>query len=696
MNRRMVIAVATLLYAYPAIRLSAQESFPTKPPASTALSPVRFPPFQEVTLSNGVRLVVIENHEQPTVSVALSFRAGATADPAGKEGLSALVAELITKGTPTRTAEQIAATIEGVGGSLAAGSSQDLFTLRASALTDHVDLVVALLADVTRNATFRPEELELARTRYLSALQVNLSDPEFLAERFFDREIYGAHLYGRMTSPESYKAISRDDVVKFAATRLRPSGALMVVAGDITLAQARALAARHFAGWSGTPAPVAPAAAAPVKGATDILLVHRPGSVQSNIVVGNTTMLPRDTNYFAARVVTHVLGGGSDSRLFQIIREQKSWTYDAHTALNRFHELGNWQAVTQVRTAVTDSALNELLHQVDRIRTEAIPDSELVGAKGFLVGVFPLTIETPQQIAQQVATVKLLGLPANYLHTYRERLGAVTARRALAAARQTYRRHALTIVVVGDATQLYEKLTAVAPVRLVDADGKPLTPDDLVPKAGPLVLDRGQLVTHTDSFQVVIQGNPMGAQVSSLRQTADSLIYSEQLSIPPFVTQHTTVVFDPRDISVRQVDQTGSVQGQPSEIHLRYGGNRVQGTAKVPQPTGAPRELTIDTTVAPGTYDDNALATIVPALPLEPGKTFPIGVLTSGDGSTRVFTVKVGDVQGVTVPAGTFQAYRIDVSGGQAPFVFYVSTTTPRRLVKIEVLGAPFVFELVK
>jgi len=159
-------------------------------------------------------------------------------------------------------------------------------------------------------------------------------------------------------------------------------------------------------------------------------------------------------------MATQVLGGGADARLFLILREQKSWTYGSYASLDRSRGVGHWEATFEGRTAVTDSALIEMLHQVDRLRNEVIPDSELNAAKGFLVGSFPLTIETPRQIAHSVTTARLLGLGPEYLRRYRERLAGVSALRARAAARRVYRRDALTIVVVGDAKEIYDKLKA--------------------------------------------------------------------------------------------------------------------------------------------------------------------------------------------------------------------------------------------
>jgi len=677
--------------------MSAQ-SFPTTPPKPTPLTPVRFPPFKEATLANGLQLVVIEHHEQPVVSVTLSFRAGGIYDPPGKEGLSSLVAELLSKGTDNRNAEQIAGTIEGVGGTLSASSADDFLTISADALSDQAGLVLDLLGDVTLHPTFPESELELARTRALSTLALELSQPSAVAQRFFGKEIYGRNPYGRSATRESYRAVTRDDVTQFARQRLRPAGALLVVAGDVTDAQVQEFVAKAFEGWRGAPPPSAALPVPATRVATDILLVHRPGSAQANIALGNTTILPTDPIYYPGRVATQVLGGGADSRLFLVLREQKSWTYGAYASLHRYRGLGYWQATAEVRTEVADSALRELLHQIERIRTEVIPDSELAATKGFLVGTFPLTIETPSQIASQVANVKLLGLGDEYLRLYRDRLGAVTALQARAAAARLYRRGALSIVVVGDGAKLYDRLQGIAPLRMVDVDGRPLTPTDLAAPTGPVALDPAQFADHTDSSRVVIQGNAVGFTVSEIRRRApDSVVYAERSSLANGAfQQQTTLVLEPASGLVRQVDQVTTQQGQKAETHLTYAAGRVKGASAAPQPDGSVKRFEIDTALPPGAVDENAVPIIVPALSLAPGKTFAVTFFTPSENAIKVLTFKVGAPEAVTVPAGTFQGFRIDVTGSRVPFTMYVSTDAPRRLLKTEFVGQPFVVELVK
>jgi len=696
-GRAVAAVVGLLLSTRPLVPLSAQ-GFPDTPPKPTPLKPVHFPPFEEATLPNGLQLVVIEHHEQPVVSATLSFRAGGVYDPAGKEGLSDLAAELLSKGTDSRSAEQIAATIEGVGGTLAASSTEDFLTISAEALSDQAGLVFDLLGDVTLHSTFPENEVELARTRALSALALQLSQPGAVAQRFFGSEIYGRNPYGRSATRESYRAVTRDDVTQFARQRLRPVGALLVVAGDVTDAQVRDLVAKAFGGWRGAPPP-SPALPAPAtRVATDLLLVHRPGSAQANIALGNTTILPTDAVYYPGRVATQVLGGGADSRLFLILREQKSWTYGAYASLHRYRGLGYWQATAEVRTDVADSALRELLHQIDRIRTEVIPDSELAAAKGFLVGSFPLTIETPSQIASQVASVKLLGLGDEYLRLYRDRLAAVTSLQSRAAAARLYRRSALTIVVVGDGAKLYGRLQGIAPIRIVDVDGKSLMPVDLTPPTEPVALDAAQFMAHTDSSRVVIQGNPVGFTVSEIRRPApDSLVYAERSNLANSAfQQRTTIVMEPASGTVRQVDQVTTQGGQNAETHLTYAGGRVKGASAAPQPDGSVKRFEIDTALPPGTVDENAVPFVVPALPLAAGKTFALTCFTPSENAIKVLTFKVGAPEAVTVPAGTFQGFRIDVTGSRVPFTMYVGADTPRRVLKTEFVGQPFLVELLK
>lgn len=691
MNHSLI--AAALLLAAASVPASAQ--YPTTPPAPAPVKPASFPPFQETTLANGLRLVLVESHRQPVLSLSLAFPAGNAYDPQGKEGLALMVADLLTKGAGKRTAEQISSAIEGVGGQISAGSGPDFLTITANVLSTSAPLAFELVADAAARPTLPESELELTRTKTLSSLQYELSQPASLASRFFLSSIYGsANPYGRLTTAASVRAITRADLVAFQKARLVPNGALLVIAGDITLADARRLATQAFAGWTGGPAAPTSVASAPARMKTEILLVNRPGSVQSNIVVGNTTWLPNDPRTYAATVANKVLGGGGDARLFMILREQKSWTYGAYSNLSRRRGIGNFQATTEVRTEVTDSALTELLAQLRRIGGEMISPTELDAAKNSLVGSFPLSIETAAQVADAVTRSKLLGLPRDYLQTYRTRLANVTAQQAEAAARAAIRPTGMLVVVVGDGEKIYDKLAKIGTVKVVDVQGNAIPAADLRPRVARLDIDMAALQPRVDSFVVMLQGRPFGFQRATLEKTGDGWRYVDDTQVGAIIQQHTEVTFG-SDLAMRSTRQTGKMQGQEMKIDVAYTPGRAKGSATTPTPQGM-KSVTFDTTVVASAIDDNAMSALIPALRWAPGAKIRVPIFASGKGEQRTVMLSVVGEEKVTVPAGAFDTWKVEVTGGEQPATFYVAKDVPHRLVRIQITGAPLEIVLAK
>ncbi|MDH3495923.1 MAG: DUF3108 domain-containing protein, partial [Gemmatimonadota bacterium] len=200
-----------------------------------------------------------------------------------------------------------------------------------------------------------------------------------------------------------------------------------------------------------------------------------------------------------------------------------------------------------------------------------------------------------------------------------------------------------------------------------------------------------------DSFQVVIQGSPMGGQVTELRREGGTLTYREQTSIPIIgLRQESNVVMDGVTLDVRSVEQRGQAGGQAVETRVVVQGGRATGRAQTPDPSGQPKVVEVDTTLAAGTLEVNQLQAIVPALPLADGASFTVAVFNASDASIKPFTITVGGVEAITVPAGTFQAFRVSLAGGRLPVVLYVTEQPPRRIIRVEVIGQPIVFELVQ
>ncbi|MGH7717770.1 MAG: DUF3108 domain-containing protein, partial [Gemmatimonadaceae bacterium] len=287
-----------------------------------------------------------------------------------------------------------------------------------------------------------------------------------------------------------------------------------------------------------------------------------------------------------------------------------------------------------------------------------------------------------------------LGLPADYLRSYRTRLAAVTPAQLQATARQLVRADAATIVVVGDATQIHSGLSNIAPVRMVSVEGAPLTPDDLVIRAAAADLDASKLVARTDSFTILVQGNPMGWQRATLEKTAGGYRYVEDAQIGPILRQTTELTFTD-DLEMRQVKQTGKVQGQDTNIDVTYAGGRAKGSAVTPSPAGI-QPVTVDAEVPAGVLDGNAIAALLPAFRWAPNAKFTIPVFSSGRGQLREVTLTVAGKDSVTVPAGTLEVYRVDLTGGEQPATFFITTAEPWRVARIVFAGAPIEIVRVK
>jgi zinc protease len=658
------------------------------PPAPLPLAEAQFPAFVEFELENGLRVVLVPSSKQPVLSMQLSVMAGTLYDPANKSGLADMVAGLLTKGAGTRSADEMSAAIERVGGTLSAYAGADFLSVATSVLTDDRELAFELLSDALLRPQFPATELDLLRTQTLSALALARSQPDAIAGRTFAKGIYGDHPYGRRADEASVRAITRNDLVEFHASRVRPAQALLVIAGAIDSVEAQRLVQRSFAAWTGRGATPPPARPAPQRARTEILLVHRPGSVQSNIIVGNTTWLPTDTRGHALDLANQILGGASDARLFSILREEKGWTYGAYSGVDKLRGLGSFTATAEVRTDVTDSALVELLAQVRRMGTQAVPRAEFERQQQTLTGRFPLTVETAQQVASQVATARLLGLANDYVQTYRQRLAALTPEQVQAAARAGMRAEAALIVVVGDGLALRERLEKVAPVTLVDIDGQPIAAEAMEVKAVPLALDPAALRASSDSFAVMVQGNNFGFQVMTLEPSAQGWMFRERSVLGPIIQQSTNVEFT-RAMGMLRTEQTGKFQGSDLRLNVRYINGKASGDGLTPGQAGMQEVRYADVTIPEGTIDDNLLIALLPFFKWQPGATIDVGVFSSGRGVVERRTLRVEGEESVTVPAGSFAAFRVSYTGGEATGTYWIEAAAPHRLLKFGPAGVP-------
>lgn len=436
------------------------QGWPTeRPPQPLQPRMVDFPPYQLKTLANGLQVLVLAQHEQPSVSYRLLIKAGAMQEPAGKPGVAGFVGALLNQGTATKSAGEIANLIESAGGVQGVGSGNELSFVNGAVIKDRTDLALGLAADMVRNPAFAQEEIDRQRKQVLSSLQVSYDAPEFLANVVFQRLVFGFHPYGRPTTPESVARITRDDLVQFHRTWFVPNNALLAIVGDLTPEEAFAAAERAFGSWTGREVPkIAPTE--PPTPTRRVVVIDRPGSAQTEIRVGHLGIARTDPEFIATDLLVRILGGEGANRLFGVLRSDRGLTYGASADLNTYKSSGEFVAETDTRTEATGEVLRLMVDQFWRLQRETVNPAELRGAQEFMSGNFPLSIETPAAIAQQVLAHLFYGLDLSEIEAYLLRVNRVTPADIQAVAKSFLKPDRLSIVLVGDASAFAGQLKA--------------------------------------------------------------------------------------------------------------------------------------------------------------------------------------------------------------------------------------------
>ena len=428
-----------------------------------------FPNITENVLDNGLEVVVIEQPNMPIISLDVYMAGGSTAAPQDLPGLAGITGDLITRGTTTRSAQDIAGAIEQVGGAVGSGAGSDSMSLGVFALIEDSDLAFELLADMTLNANFPENEVERERTERISALEANLAEPGFVAGRTFGRTLYEGHPYGNATTFASLEAITRDDIVAFYESRRQPDNAVLIIAGAITTEEGLAYAQQHFADWQGTAEAIS-YPALPEHSGQQMLLVDRPGSTQANFIMGNIGIQGASLDYFPARVMNHVLGGTFSSRLVQNIREEKGYTYSIGSGFSYPADTGRFIVTAAVRNDVIAAALEEVFNEIERIKTEPLTDEEINDARDGIVGEFVFGLETYQDFVESVASYKIRGVELDRLNKWLGYIKDVSTDDVLNIANTYIHPEDFIIVVVGDAKEIQEQLETLGAVTLLEAE----------------------------------------------------------------------------------------------------------------------------------------------------------------------------------------------------------------------------------
>jgi len=433
------------------------------PPRPLAAKDVDFPPYEIRTLPNGLQVVTVLHHEQPVVSLRMLVRAGSAYDPPGKTGLAGVVSALLDQGTRTRSAEQIADTIDSIGGGLGSGAGSDVTFTSVLVMKDSVDFGLDLLSDVVRNPAFSRDELDRQREQTFSGLKDAYEDPDYVASLVFDRLVYGFHPYGMpgTGTPESLGAITPEDLHAFHRRYFVPNNAILAVVGDVTTEAAFKGAERVFGSWEPRDVPDADATDEPPPPVRRVVIVNKPDAVQTEVRVGHVGIPRRHPDYLALDLAVKILGGEGGNRLQRVLRSERGLTYGASAEMQALKRSGDIMADTDTRSEATVEVLRAIVDEFSRLQRERVHPRELADAQAYLAGSFPLTIETPSAIAAQVLNVLFYDLPLTEIETYRERINDVTPDDIQRVARQYLRPDRLSVALVGNAGLFAPRLKGI-------------------------------------------------------------------------------------------------------------------------------------------------------------------------------------------------------------------------------------------
>jgi zinc protease len=395
-------------------------------------------------------LLVAERPAVPIVAVRLLTGAGAVFDPPDKAGLANLTGALLTRGTTTRAGPQIDAAIEFVGGSLGAGAHRDGLGVSLAVLKKDLALGLDLMADVVLAPSFPADEFARTVAEIQAAIKRSEEDPGTVGARALSRLVFPTHPYGVPVegTRESVARLTRDDVVRFYLTHVRPDATIVAVVGAVTIDEARRAVLARFGRWTApaaSRATVPPASPAPA--ARDETI--RRELTQATIMLGRQAIRQTDPDYFALAVANYVLGGGSASRLYHRVRDEAGLAYTVYSSLSPSRYGASLAASAQTRTAEVPRVLDLLRQELGRMIRERVADQELALAKAYLIGSFPLRLDTSAKVADFLVAVEHAGLGLDYADRYRERIAAVTAADVQRVAARFFDPGAFHRVVVG-------------------------------------------------------------------------------------------------------------------------------------------------------------------------------------------------------------------------------------------------------
>ncbi|HUR36560.1 MAG TPA: pitrilysin family protein [Terriglobales bacterium] len=461
----------------PAADTEAWRATQPKPgPASKLTLPVP----QHFKLDNGLTVFLVEQHKLPIVAANLVVLAGSETNPADKPGLASFTADMLDEGTQKRSTLKIAEDLDQIGATLGSGANADSASLNFRTLKNNVDAGFDILSDVALHPAFSERELERVRKTRLTQILQQKDNPSALANKVFARAVFGnKHPYGfiDLGTEAATKAMTRNDLSGFWSKGFVPGNAALVVAGDITAAEVRALATKYFGEWKGSATTVrAPEAAASAN--RNIIIVDKPGSPQTQLRVGSPGIARSNPDYVAVDVMNTTLGGLFSSRINMNLREKNGYSYGAFSRFFARRGPGPFYVGSGVRTDVTGPAVKEIFNEIDKMVGVDVSTEELAIAKDSIARSLPGNFETTPSAAGSIAELFVYSLPIDYYRALPAKIQAINAADVKNAASKYLKPQSMVVVAVGDRAKIEPELKKLnlGPVEVRDFEGAPVTP----------------------------------------------------------------------------------------------------------------------------------------------------------------------------------------------------------------------------
>ncbi len=450
--------------------LTRPKDYPTTPPIKKFVPDKITPEFSRHLLPNGLKILVVPNHEVPFVTMQLGLTAGAWTED--KPGTASMTMQMLTKGTRDYTEGELAEELETYAISLAGNGEMDNSTISVACLSDQVERAMTLLDQVVQYPTFPEKEFIKLRKQVLTSLAVASAEPDYIADKEYRRHLFGKHPYARTATGEvaDVEALTIGDMKNWWQRYARPDMAVLIIAGDIKNRDAVALAEKAFGNWKAVgekPAKTLPQIVEPKE--TRIYLIDRPGSIQSQIRIGQLGIVRKHPLYFTSRVVSSYFGWDFNSRLNQSVRVDKGLTYSIWGSYIAQNFAGDFRIGTFSKTRSTARAVQAALDEINRLKTDGPTKDELESSKSFILGSFVGERETPQQIANDLWLIESQNLGDDYLERLLDHIAGTQSNDCLKLVQETLDPNRLIIVVVGEADKLQAELKEIAPVTVIKA-----------------------------------------------------------------------------------------------------------------------------------------------------------------------------------------------------------------------------------